>query len=258
MLLDTWLQYLAFLPLCVYAGFWNGEDESPKVKRDTCPPTFAAVCPETHAISRRQNEPTINLPGVNAGIDALIGVTAGIGNINITIGNITVETGNLTLEDITIGNISVLVSLQLTGQSMSTPIAIASTAASSATTTAEPPATTTGADGSVTTLSTVSVTSGATPAVVRRQALPAPTVNPGPGIGINAGVNANAAVSVGNVTLTVNNIFVRLGSITLSNITIGNIDIRIFVGTPNLGPALTNLTGTLGNAAGGVVGALGG
>jgi len=248
MLWITSVLLLVFLPTHALASLWTKED----VRHEVCPPLEATTCGHG-PLSRRQNEPTITLPGVDAGVQAALALQAGIGNVNITVGNVTVQTGDLILENIKIGDVNVFVSVQLTGQTATIPVQINATSTSIAGSSSIPATatslTSTTITGSLATIAPSPVLEeGAT--IVRRQDLPAPTVNGGSGINATLGLNANAGLSVGNVTLTVENVLVSLGSIELKNISIGNVNVAVFLGTPDLGQLVSNVSGALGNVLG--------
>jgi len=236
----------------VSAFKWNTEHE------DSTAHDVAAVCPDArmpledqsyyHGLLKRQTGGDSVSGGVSVGnVSASTGpISAGIGNINITVGNVTVEAGDINIENIVIGDITVLVSVALsaqgspTGTIVGTAIPSTSIASSTATgstisnsgtaiTITPTPAPTASVAGAKRQDTAISVPAVSLPSV----SLPSVTASATAGVG-DVGVNVGSvAASVGNITLTVGNILVKLGSITIKNVTIGNILVAVQLGQPS-------------------------
>ncbi|EJD49667.1 hypothetical protein AURDEDRAFT_161227 [Auricularia subglabra TFB-10046 SS5] len=225
----------------------SGHDDEHGVCKHTPLEEVTSPFPPLRLYPRDPGDPGVGLPGVNASVG---GIKAGIGNVNVSIGNVSVAAGNIELENITIGNVTVIVSVAFNGGNAGP--ATATTISSSANSISS----STSAAGSTTSTSTTStITPTTTPdalfnAINRRQEdttsggssptttidLPAPTVTGDP-IGIGVGpVDA----SVGNITIAVGNINVTLGDISIKNVTIGNVFVLIQLGDPLRNDSILN------------------
>ncbi|ESK92654.1 hypothetical protein Moror_16030 [Moniliophthora roreri MCA 2997] len=197
----------------------------------------------------------VNLPSVGL---SLGNITTKLGNINLTVTNVTISLGNVEVEDVSIGNISIIVSVPLPGAS---PIQ-AFSAFSSSTSISSSTATPTSTVSSTSVTQAAASTSGFFQRIVRQEnddtttsaatgsglstiSLPDPTatatVSGGP---INLGTGS-VNTEIGNITIFVGNVNVSVGDIKIKNITVGNIFVLVQIGQPDITGALGNLTNTL-------------
>ncbi|KAF8214261.1 hypothetical protein K438DRAFT_1956348 [Mycena galopus ATCC 62051] len=145
----------------------------------------------------------VSLPSVGL---TLGNITTKLGNINLTVTNVTISVGNIDIENITIGNITIIVSVPLPGASPINAFS-ASTAATSIST-----STNTGTS----TVSPPTGSSGRTnlplshPRPQYEHALTAPVTVTASGGPINAGAG-NVDTEIGNITIFVGNINVSVG-----------------------------------------------
>lgn len=180
-------------------------------------------------------------------------VKAKLGNINITVKNVTISTGKIDVQDITIGNITVLVNVNLAElgkllpignltlpqlPSVSLPITLPTLVSSS-----------TQVEGS-TVITTVTPTATDT-LVDDRIRRDATNIHLGPrqtsvpslpsaSVDIKTG-DIVVDAEIGNITLSVDTINVTIGDVTLKNISIGNILVLVNLGTQADLSNLTNL-----------------
>ncbi|KAJ7679451.1 hypothetical protein DFH06DRAFT_1415607 [Mycena polygramma] len=197
----------------------------------------------------------VDLPNVGL---TLGNITTKLGNINLTVTNVTISIGSIDIENIEIGNITVIVSVPLPGASPVNAFSASSAASSIATSTAT---------GTSTNSPPVSVTQTATSGnnflqrVVKRQdssssppvsttipSLPSlPTVTIGGG-DVSAGAG-NVDTEIGNITIFVGNVNVSVGdgliTVKIRNVSIGNIFVLVQIGQPDITGALGNLTNAL-------------
>ncbi|KAJ7615543.1 hypothetical protein FB45DRAFT_244849 [Roridomyces roridus] len=195
----------------------------------------------------------VSLPSVGL---SLGNITTKLGNINLTVTNVTISTGNIDIENIDIGNITIIISVPLPGASPVNAFSAFTSATSissstgSATSTVSPP---------------TSVTQTATSALsdagnflqrMKRQdssaSLPPTTTTSGiglPTVTVSSGdVNAGAGnidTEIGNITIFVGNVNVSIGDVNIKNVSIGNIFVLVQIGQPDLNGALGNLTNAL-------------
>ncbi|KAJ3762254.1 hypothetical protein EV360DRAFT_67204 [Lentinula raphanica] len=239
------------LPLLQYpsgsstSGFETGTKNAPILAiLCFCPPDFHPL-----GIGSQRNGTGV---GVGVGVDVpSVGLTLGnittkLGNINLTVTNVTISVGNIDIENITIGNISVIVSVPLPGASpinafsASTASQSIATSTASATSTISPSTTVsqtaTGLfrmkrQDSSSELTTITPTPTSTSGV----GLPRPTVSASVGggpVGIGAG---NVDTEIGNITIFVGNVNVSVGDVNIKNVSVGNIFILVQIGQPDVG-----------------------
>ncbi|KAL0576771.1 hypothetical protein V5O48_005213 [Marasmius crinis-equi] len=191
-----------------------------------------------------------------------IGVGVNLPSVGLSLGNITTKLGNinLTVEDVSIGNISIIVTVPLPGASPIQAFSAFTSGTSIDTSTAAPtstvtstsatqPATTSsgffrqrlarqesGDDGSSTTTST-----DASPPTTISLPTATATVGGGP-VNLNTG---SVDTEIGNITIFVGNVNVSVGDVKIKNITLGNIFVLVQIGQPDLTGALGNLTNSL-------------
>ncbi|KIJ43163.1 hypothetical protein M422DRAFT_31054 [Sphaerobolus stellatus SS14] len=191
----------------------------------------------------------VGLPSVGL---SLGNITTKLGNINLTVTNITISVGNIDVENIEIGNITVIVSVPLPGASpiqafsAFTSATSISSSTATATSTVSPATSVTQAarffrrqDDSLTTVTptpTPTETSGGSGPVATA------TVTGGP-VSLDTG---SIDTEIGNITIFVGNVNVSLGDVKIRNVTIGNVFVFVQVGQPDLTGAIGNLTNTLG------------
>ncbi|KAJ3821742.1 hypothetical protein F5880DRAFT_1703471 [Lentinula raphanica] len=237
----------------------NGRDEDAETDDTIC-----AYVPYKQ-LQRRATDDSGNGTGVGVGVGVdvpSVGLTLGnittkLGNINLTVTNVTISVGNIDIENITIGNISVIVSVPLPGASpinafsASTVSQSIATSTASATSTVSPSTTVsqtaTGLfrmkrQDSSSELTTITPTPTSTSGV----GLPSPTVSASVGggpVGIGAG---NVDTEIGNITIFVGNVNVSVGDVNIKNVSVGNIFILVQIGQPDLTGAIGNLTSQLG------------
>ncbi|KAJ7679484.1 hypothetical protein DFH06DRAFT_1291109 [Mycena polygramma] len=186
----------------------------------------------------------VDLPSVGL---TLGNITTKLGNINLTVTNVTISVGSIDIENIEIGNITVIVSVPLPGASPINAFSASSAATSIATSTASGMST-------VSPPVSVSQTAGNFMQRVKRQdsgsSAPASTTTPSlPTVTVGGGdVNAGAGnvdTEIGNITIFVGNVNVSVGDVKIKNVTIGNIFVLVQIGQPDLTGALGNLTNAL-------------
>ncbi|KAJ7277446.1 hypothetical protein C8J57DRAFT_1309283 [Mycena rebaudengoi] len=193
----------------------------------------------------------VNLPNVGL---SLGNITTKLGNINLTVTNVTIAVGNVEIENISIGNITIIVSVPLPGASPINAFSASSAATSIATSTGT---------GTSTVSPPVSVTQTSNNnnflQRMKRQDAPSsppsstsndpslPTVTVGGG-DVNAGVGS-VDTEIGNITIFVGNVNVSLGDVKIKNVTIGNIFVLVQIGQPDLNGAIGNLTHSIGAVA---------
>ncbi|KAJ7186626.1 hypothetical protein C8R46DRAFT_1273364 [Mycena filopes] len=191
-------------------------------------------------------------------------ITTKLGNINLTVTNVTISVGNIDIENIEIGNITIIVSVPLPGASPVNAFSASSAATSIATSTAKGTSTISPPVSVTQTATTISSNPSNSDAAssgflqrVRRQAdsltsiLPTlttsgiglPTVSVGGG-NVNAG-GGNIDTEIGNITIFVGNVNVSIGDVKVKNVSIGNIFVLVQIGQPDLNGALGNLTNAL-------------
>ncbi|THU99667.1 hypothetical protein K435DRAFT_837572 [Dendrothele bispora CBS 962.96] len=190
---------------------------------------------------------------VGAGVDlpsvglSLGNITTKLGNINLTVTNVTISLGNVDVEDISIGNISVIVSVPLPGASpvqafsAFTPGSSISSSTATPTSTVSSTSTTQAAttssgffqrlvrqesDTDVDTTSSVPVV----PTVTLPSASATATVSGGP---VDLGTG-NINTEIGNITILVGHVNVSVGDIKIKNITVGNIFVLVQIGQPDV------------------------
>ncbi|KAF5344371.1 hypothetical protein D9758_013270 [Tetrapyrgos nigripes] len=218
----------------------------------------------------------VNLPSVGL---SLGNITTKLGNINLTVTNVTIALGNVDVENISIGNITVIVSVPLPGASPVNAFSAFTPGSSIASSTATPTSTVSSTSVSQP-ATTISGTLGATSTagllqrIIRQESdsstslsanPPVPTVSTGSGsgsiptvslpdtsatasvgggpIGLNTG---SVSTEIGNISILVGHINVSVGDIKIKNITLGNIFVLVQIGQPDLNGALGNLTNALG------------
>ncbi|KAJ8089456.1 hypothetical protein PM082_014707 [Marasmius tenuissimus] len=197
----------------------------------------------------------VNLPSVGL---SLGNITTKLGNINLTVTNVTIALGNVEVENVSIGNITVIVSVPLPGAS---PVQAFSALSSS---TSISSSTATGTSTVVTSTSatqTAATSSGFFRQRLARQdsgddgttsteasppttiSLPTATATVGGNpINLNTG---SVNTEIGNISILVGHVNVSVGDIKIKNITLGNIFVLVQIGQPDLNGALGNLTNTL-------------
>ncbi|KAJ3868874.1 hypothetical protein EV359DRAFT_70312 [Lentinula novae-zelandiae] len=187
------------------------------------------------------------------------GTDVGVPSVGLTLGNITTKLGNvnLTIENITIGNITVIVSVPLPGASpinafsASTASQSITTSTASATSTISPSTTVSQSSTGLFRMkrqdsSTSLITITPSPTSTSGVGLPNPTVSASVGggpVGLGAG---NVDTEIGNITIFVGNVNVSVGDVSIKNVTIGNIFVLVQIGQPDLNGAIGNLSSQLG------------
>ncbi|KAJ7186641.1 hypothetical protein C8R46DRAFT_1341982 [Mycena filopes] len=204
----------------------------------------------------------VTLPSVGL---TLGNITTKLGNINLTVTNVTISVGNIDIENIVIGNITVIVSVPLPGASPINAFSASSAATSIATSTASgtstisPPVSVSQTGTSFSSSPSNSdpassgflqrvrrqadSSSGSTPPTTTTSGVGLPTVTVGGG-DVSAGAG-NVDTEIGNITIFVGNVNVSIGDVKVKNVTIGNIFVLVQIGQPDLNGALGNLTNAL-------------
>ncbi|KAJ7328726.1 hypothetical protein DFH08DRAFT_883109 [Mycena albidolilacea] len=189
----------------------------------------------------------VNLPSVGL---SLGNITTKLGNINLTVTNVTISVGNIDIEDITIGNITIIVSVPLPGASPINAFSASSAATSIATSTStgtstvSPPVsvTQTASAGSfLQRLKRQDSGSSSAPATTTTPSLPTVTVGGGD---VSAGAGS-VDTEIGNITIFVGNVNVSVGDVKVKNVSIGNIFVLVQIGQPDINGAIGNLTNAL-------------
>ncbi|THU77536.1 hypothetical protein K435DRAFT_812360, partial [Dendrothele bispora CBS 962.96] len=191
---------------------------------------------------------------VGAGVDlpsvglSLGNITTKLGNINLTVTNVTIALGSVDVENISVGNISIIVSVPLPGASpvnafsAFTPGSSISSSTASPTSTVSSTSTTQGAtttsgffqrlvrqqsDTGVDTTASVPVTG--VPTVTLPSASATASVSGGP-VNLDTG---SVNTEIGNITIEVGHVNVSVGDIKIRNITLGNIFVLVQIGQPD-------------------------
>ncbi|KAJ7078790.1 hypothetical protein C8R44DRAFT_895851 [Mycena epipterygia] len=233
-----------FFSLCLTAGHTVGSDTE-------APEATVCVYDRRTALERRADgddggDATLPSVGLTLG-----NITTKLGNINLTVTNVTISVGNIDIENINIGNISIIISVPLPGASPINAFSASSAATSiatstgTATSTVSPPMSAT---------QTASADSGSFLQRLKRQdsssapttttsdpSLPTVTVGGGD---VNAGAG-NIDTEIGNITIFVGNVNVSIGDVNVKNVTIGNIFVLVQIGQPDLTGAIGNLTNAI-------------
>ncbi|KAJ7705339.1 hypothetical protein B0H17DRAFT_1193037 [Mycena rosella] len=240
-----------FLYLCLTAGHTVGSDAD-------APEATVCVYDRRTALERRADgdaggDATVGVDLPNVGL-TLGNITTKLGNINLTVTNVTISVGNIDIENISIGNITVIVTVPLPGASPINAFSAGSAATSiststgSATSTVSPPTSVT---------QTATSETGSFLQRLKRQDSSAPTSSPTttsggislPTVTVGGGdVSAGAGnvdTEIGNITIFVGNVNVSVGDVKIKNVTIGNIFVLVQIGQPDLNGALGNLTNAL-------------
>ncbi|KAJ7128661.1 hypothetical protein C8R44DRAFT_851016 [Mycena epipterygia] len=243
-----------FFSVCLTAGHTVGSDTE-------APEATVCVYDRRTALERRADgddggDATVGVNLPNVGL-SLGNITTKLGNINLTVTNVTISVGNIDIENIDIGNITVIVSVPLPGASpinafsTSSAATSISTSTGSATSTVSPPT-------SVTQTASVSADAGSflqrmkrqdssvaptSPPTTTSSGVSLPTVTVGGG-DVNAGAG-NVDTEIGNITIFVGNVNVSIGDVKVRNVSIGNIFVLVQIGQPDLTGAISNLTNTL-------------
>ncbi|KAJ7176094.1 hypothetical protein C8R43DRAFT_974970 [Mycena crocata] len=250
-----------FSSLCLTAGHSVGEDvEAPEA-------TLCVYDRRTALEKRADGDGSgdgggvgVDLPSVGL---SLGNITTKLGNINLTVTNVTISVGNIDIENIVIGNISVIVSVPLPGASPINAFSASSAATSIATSTATPTST---VSPPVSATQTAISDAGSFLQRMRRQdsssaptspptttssdpSLPTVTIGGG---NVNAGAG-NVDTEIGNITIFVGNVNVSIGDVKVKNVSIGNIFILVQIGQPDLTGAIGNLTNALEGTGGAVI-----
>ncbi|KAJ3749575.1 hypothetical protein DFH05DRAFT_692729 [Lentinula detonsa] len=235
----------------------DGRDEDPEAEDTIC-----AYVPHKQ-LQRRATDDSGNGTDVGVGVDLpSVGLTLGnittkLGNINLTVTNVTISVGNIDIENITIGNISIIVSVPLPGASpinafsASTASQSITSSTASATSTISPTTTVSQSSAGLFRMkrqdsSTGLTTITPTPTSTSDVGLPNPTVSASVGggpVGIGAG---NVDTEIGNITIFVGNVNVSVGDVNIKNVSVGNIFVLVQIGQPDLNGAIGNLTSQLG------------
>ncbi|KAK7443234.1 hypothetical protein VKT23_015832 [Stygiomarasmius scandens] len=195
----------------------------------------------------------VNLPSVGL---SLGNITTKLGNINLTVTNVTIALGNVDVENISVGNISVIVTVPLPGASPVQAFSAFNPGSSISSSTATPTSTV----SSTTATQAATTSSGFFQRLVRQESeadttttvptvptvtLPSTsataTVGGGP-VNLNAG---SVNTEIGNITIEVGHVNVSVGDIKIKNITLGNIFVLVQIGQPDITGALGNLTNSL-------------
>ncbi|KAJ7041429.1 hypothetical protein C8F04DRAFT_1080063 [Mycena alexandri] len=192
----------------------------------------------------------VTLPSVGL---TLGNITTKLGNINLTVTNVTISVGNVDIENIEIGNITVIVSVPLPGASPINAFSASSAATSIATSTStgtstiSPPVSvsqTASSDANfLQRVRRQQDSSSSSPPTTTISGVGLPTVTVGGG-DVNAGAG-NVDTEIGNITIFVGNVNVSIGDVKIRNVTIGNIFVLVQIGQPDLNGALGNLTNAL-------------
>ncbi|KAJ6525946.1 hypothetical protein B0H19DRAFT_1084572 [Mycena capillaripes] len=190
----------------------------------------------------------VTLPSVGL---TLGNITTKLGNINLTVTNVTISVGSIDIENIEIGNITIIVSVPLPGASPINAFSASSAASSIATSTSTGTST---VSPPVSVSQTASSDAGFLQRVRRQQdsSLPPTTTTSGIGLptvtvgggDVSAGAG-NVDTEIGNITIFVGNVNVSVGDVKIKNVTIGNIFVLVQIGQPDLTGALGNLTNAL-------------
>ncbi|KAK6974916.1 hypothetical protein R3P38DRAFT_3130046 [Favolaschia claudopus] len=189
----------------------------------------------------------VTLPSVGL---SLGNITTKLGNINLTVTNVTIALGNVDIENISIGNITVIVSVPLPGASPITPFSVSSAATSISTSTGTPsssvvpPTSTSQSAGSFLQHIRRQDSSGSAPPTQTTDPAGPPTVTVGGG-SIDAGAG-NVDTEIGDINIFVGNVHISLGDVNITNVTIGNIFVLVQIGQPDLIRAIGNLTNGIG------------
>ncbi|KAJ6510853.1 hypothetical protein C8R45DRAFT_965369 [Mycena sanguinolenta] len=186
----------------------------------------------------------VSLPSVGL---TLGNITTKLGNINLTVTNVTISVGNIDIENITIGNITIIISVPLPGASPINAFSASSAATSIATSTATGTSTISPPVSASQTASTGNFLQRG-----KRQdsSAPATTTTPSPptvtvgGGDVNAGAG-NIDTEIGNITIFVGNVNVSVGDVNISNVSIGNIFVLVQIGQPDLTGAIADLSNAL-------------
>ncbi|KAK7022993.1 hypothetical protein R3P38DRAFT_2956890 [Favolaschia claudopus] len=211
-----------FVALCYTAAHSVGSES------DT--PETVCVYDRRSSLQRRADDDDggnggvgVTLPSVGL---SLGNITTKLGNINLTVTNVTISVGNIDIENISIGNITVIVSVPLPGASPITPFSV------SVRSSVAPPTSTSQAAGSF--LQRIRrQDSGSAPPTETTDPAGPPTVTVGGGP-ISAGVGS-VDTEIGNITIFVGNV----------NVSVGDGEM-VQIGQPDLTGALNNLTTALG------------
>jgi len=192
----------------------------------------------------------VTLPSVGL---TLGNITTKLGNINLTVTNVTISVGNVDIENIEIGNITVIVSVPLPGASpinafsaSSAPTSIATSTSTGTSTISPPVSVTQTASSDANFLQRVrrqQDSSSSLPPTTTTSGIGLPTVTVGGG-DVSAGAG-NVDTEIGNITIFVGNVNVSIGDVKIKNVTIGNIFVLVQIGQPDLNGALGNLTNAL-------------
>ncbi|KAJ7110734.1 hypothetical protein C8R43DRAFT_1042041 [Mycena crocata] len=249
-----------FSSLCVTAGHSVGEDAD-------SPEATLFVYDRRTALEKREDGDDgsgggvgVDLPSVGL---SLGNITTKLGNINLTVTNVTIAVGNIEIENIVIGNISVIVSVPLPGASPINAFSASSAATSISTSTSTPTST---VSTPISATQTASSDAGSFLQRLRRQdsssaptspptttssdvGLPTVTVGGGD---VNAGAG-NVDTEIGNITIFVGNVNVSIGDVKVKNVSVGNIFILVQIGQPDLTGALGNLTNALEGTGGAAI-----
>ncbi|KAJ7471627.1 hypothetical protein B0H11DRAFT_2039334 [Mycena galericulata] len=244
--------YSLFLSFCLTAGHTVGD----------APEATLCVYDRRTALERRADgdgggDATVGVSLPSVGL-TLGNITTKLGNINLTVTNVTISVGNIDIENIEIGNITVIVSVPLPGASPINAFSAFSSATSISTSTGTATSTVS-APTSVT--QTASADTGAFLQRLKRQdsasssvpiapptttasgSVSLPTVTVGGG-DVSAGAG-NVDTEIGNITIFVGNVNVSIGDVKIKNVTVGNIFVLVQIGQPDLTGAISNLTNTL-------------
>ncbi|KAJ7104337.1 hypothetical protein B0H15DRAFT_809535 [Mycena belliarum] len=166
-------------------------------------------------------------------------ITTKLGNINLTVTNVTISVGNIEIENIEIGNITIIVSVPLPGASPINAFSASSagtsisTSTGTGTSTVSPPtsATQTASARSANFLQRHKRQDASESATITTSpALPSVTVGGGD---VSAGAG-NIDTEIGNITIFVGNVNVSIGNVNISNVTVGNIFVLVQIGQPDV------------------------
>ncbi|KAE9398167.1 hypothetical protein BT96DRAFT_957712 [Gymnopus androsaceus JB14] len=233
-----------FLGLVIFAAAHSADGRAREEEETEDSDTVCAYVPHRQLQRRTAtdgNGSDVGLPSVGL---TLGNITTKLGNINLTVTNVTISVGDIEIENITIGNITVIISVPLPGAS---PINAFSASAMS------PAISTSQSSGlfrmkrqdSTSTLTTLTPTPTSTSSS-SSGALSIPSVTASVGGGpISAGAG-NVDTEIGNITIFVGNVNVSIGNVDIKNVSIGNIFILVQIGQPDLTGAIGNLTSQLG------------
>ncbi|KAH7098843.1 hypothetical protein BKA62DRAFT_334757 [Auriculariales sp. MPI-PUGE-AT-0066] len=236
------------------------------VRRDVC-----ENMPNSR-LARRADTDVGGDVGVSVGLPqlglSLGNITTKLGNINLTVTNVTIATGDIELENIHIGNITIIVSVPLPGASPVSAFSAISSSTSISTSTG------TGSSsvfkGTTVTQSGTTVTETVSSNLkrhARRQdtsdsSTPGtPTTDPtGSGTTVSGGASAtvtgspitldtgNVYTEIGNISIFVGHVNVSVGDVKIKNVTLGNIFVLVQIGQPDLNGLVGNITNSIGNA----------